>query len=109
MRGVLAALGSHAKLNTRELAAAVHGGQWTTSDEVSTRRALRKLHTQRLVFCLGFDSYGSRVWCLPQRAGLLTPPWKKPRDVLQPVTLGEALGLPEGWLTRAWNSSRLTR
>ena len=46
MRGVLEALGKCARMNTRELAAQVAGGNWTTSDEVSTRRALRKLHAQ---------------------------------------------------------------
>ncbi len=111
MRGVLAALGQRVRLNTRELAAEVYGPHnWTHSDEVSTRRALRRLHAQGRVFCLGFDSYGSRVWCLPEVAGLLTPPWKVKRDALtppEPVTLGEALGLSEGWLMRAWNTSRL--
>lgn len=113
MRGVLAALGQRVRLNTRELAAEVYGGCWGSVEEVSTRRALRKLHAQGRVYCLGFDSYGSRVWCLPECAGLLTPPWKQKRDALtppEPVTLGELLGqhgYKSNWLERAWNTSRL--
>lgn len=111
MRGVLVALGQRVRLNTRELAAEVYGPHnWTHSDEVSTRRALRKLHAQGRVFCLGFDSYGSRVWCLPEVAGLLTPPWKQKRDALAPVTLGEVLashGFKTNWFERAWNTQKL--
>lgn len=75
-------------------------------------RRVLTLHAQGRVWCLGFDSYGSRVWCLPEIAGLLTPPWKEKRDALTrdtPATLGELLGrvAGEGWLTRAWNSQRL--
>lgn len=110
MRGALKALGEQIRLNTREITAEVGGGQWSSSDEVSTRRALRSLHREGRVYCLGFDAYGSRVWCLPEHAGLLTPPWAQKRDALTPagpVTLVEVLGLGEGWLTRAWNTQRL--
>lgn len=109
MRGVLEALGRQARLNTRELAAEVKGGNWTHSDEASTRRALRTLHRQGRVYCLGFDTYGSRVWCLPEHAGILTPPWKQKRDALQPVTLGELLGERHAArMARLWNASGLT-
>ncbi|AAF10108.1 hypothetical protein E5E91_02720 [Deinococcus radiodurans R1 = ATCC 13939 = DSM 20539] len=112
MRGVLAALGERVRLNTRELTAEIYGASlWGYSDEVSTRRALRRLHAQGRVFCLGFDSYGSRVWCLPENAGILTPPWKTKRDALAPpesVMLGELLASSfAAGMARAWNTQRL--
>lgn len=112
MRGVIQALEQYVRQSTRELTAALNP-HWTYSDEASTRRALRALHRQGRVFCLGFDSYGARVWTLPEYADLLTPPWKKKRDALtspEPLTLGEALrlgGFNTDWFERAWNTVKL--
>ncbi|MDV6376098.1 hypothetical protein [Deinococcus arenicola] len=105
MRGVLDALGQRVKLNTLELAQAVNpwGG---ASVDASTRRALRTLHRAGRVHCLGFATGGVRVWCLPEYAGILAPPWQGGTGS-GPRTLGELLGSRAGFITRAWNASRL--
>lgn len=99
MRGVLDALERRVKLNTLELAQAVnpYGG---ASMDASTRRALRSLHREGRVHCLGFATGGVRVWRLPEYAGILAPPWRG-GTVSGPRTLGMMLGSREGFITRA--------
>lgn len=105
MRGVLDALDKRVKLNTLELAQAVnpYGG---ASMDASTRRALRSLHRAGRVHCLGFATGGVRVWCLPEHASLLTPPWRGGTGS-GPRTLGAVLSRCEPFITRAWNASRV--
>lgn len=61
MRGILETLEA-GPLSAPMLALTVN------SSEGSTRRALRKLHTQRAVVCLGFEQTARQRWALPGTA-----------------------------------------
>ncbi|MBZ9750719.1 hypothetical protein K7W42_07580 [Deinococcus sp. HMF7604] len=102
MRGVLGALGGPVKLSTPEICGAVfpHGG--TAAHLSSVRRALRVLHAEGVVCCLGADLGGFKVWCLRSRRHLLDA-YGQPHGG---VTLGELLGTRGNWVTRALLSSR---
>jgi hypothetical protein len=87
MAGVLAALGTSPSMNTGGVCAAVFPS-WGPVEQASTRRALRRLAAQGLVYRLGCDLSGAQTWCLRERRHL----FGKYGELLTGLTLGDLFG-----------------
>lgn len=104
MRGIVDTLGTYGRASTGELCSALYGAE-TEAASVSVRRALRTLAARGEVLCLGFNTYGERVYCFPAERERYLAPWASGGS-------SEAFGREflkhhRAGFIRLWNSSRL--